>query len=395
MASQRTLALLGGEPISPEVLQIVRPRFPAVSVLGERFDRALASGMVTNHSQYVQAFEAALSDYVGGDALVMNNGQTALMIMLRAAGVDGGEVIVPSFTFLATPHAVKWCGAEPVFAEIRADGSLCMDPEDVERRITEKTRAIMGVDVYGVTCDYDSFDALGEKYNLPILYDSAQAFGSRVDGKPVGSFGSAQAFSFHATKPFTSMEGGCLVTRDPALRERAAVLRNFGQDGERCPEPGINGKMLEICALVGLENLKTLDQDIDHRGVLARRMHEGLREIPGLRFLRVPPGVKPSWLYFPVIVDPAITGLNRDQIAAALAAENLLVRKYFDQACHRMDAYAEKNRDLSLPLTEKVVENVFSLPIYNGMTAGECDLFIRATREILSRPEAVRNALSP
>jgi len=149
--------------------------------------------------------------------------------MLRAAGIDNGEVIVPSFTFCATPHAVKWCGAEPVFAEIALDGSMCLDPNDVERKISSRTVAILGVDAYGIACDYTRLTELGRRHGLKVLFDSAPSFGTRLDGCLVGGFGDAQIFSFHATKPLTTMEGGGLCTRDGELFARALAIRNFGQ----------------------------------------------------------------------------------------------------------------------------------------------------------------------
>src|SRR5262249_13798784 len=150
------------------------------------------------------------------------SGQAALLLMLRAAGIDGGEVVCPAFTFSATAHAVRWCGAEPVFADIAADGSLVLCPEDAERRITPRTRAILAVEVYGIAPDYDALESLGRKYDLKVLFDSAPAFGTLWHGRPVGWRGDAQAFSFHATKAFTTMEGGALASSDAALLERAA-----------------------------------------------------------------------------------------------------------------------------------------------------------------------------
>src|SRR6201982_3185220 len=199
---RNSVAAVDGPPIFERPLQIVRPLFPNVHSFLEPFQAALASGQVTNGGHWVLEFERQLSAYLGVPTLVFCNGQMALMTMLRAAGIERGEVIVPSFTFAATPHAVRWCGAEPVFADIAADGSLCLDPNDVERKITPETVAILGVDAYGIACDYTALAETGQRKGLRVLIDSAPAFGTLVKGHPVGGFGDAQIFSFHATKAF-------------------------------------------------------------------------------------------------------------------------------------------------------------------------------------------------
>jgi dTDP-4-amino-4,6-dideoxygalactose transaminase len=324
---------------------------------------------------------------------VCNNGETALMLMLRAAGIDSGDVIVPSYTFSGTPHAVRWCGANPVFSDINPQ-TLCLDPEDVERRITPRTRAILGVDVYGIACDYTGFDRIGRKYGLTILYDSAPAFGSRVDGRPIGAFGEAQIFSFHATKAFTTMEGGCVTSRNERLVERVSQLRNFGQvNGADCSEPGVNAKMPEVNALIGIEALDDFNNVVEHRNKIAARYRESLSKTPGLSFAEPPANQNPVWLYFPVIVNAECFGVDRDILAEALAAENLFVRKYFDLPCHHMKAYLSQAAT-TLPVTESVAYNVVSLPIYNNMTEEEADLFIEGINRIHRNASHLHQALS-
>jgi dTDP-4-amino-4,6-dideoxyglucose len=337
---------------------------------------------VTNNGPWVREFERSLTEYLGVLTLAFCNGQLALMTMLQAAGVRGGEVIVPSFTFSATPHAVRWCGAEPVFADIADDGSMCLDPSDVERRITPKTVAILGVDAYGITCNYPAFAELGRRYGIKVLYDSAPSFGSRFGHRVVGGFGDAQIFSFHATKAFATMEGGCLCSHDPMILQRAAAIRNFGQEaGGDCNEPGLNGKMTEVCALIGLEQLKTFGQAADTRRRAVRRMSGGISAIPGLRVGKAPAAQDPIWLYLPVIVDKEAYGIDRDLLATALEKEGLHVRKYYSPPCHHMAAY-DKSNAVSLPVTERTAYNVVALPVYNDMTDWECDGIVQALHEI-------------
>jgi len=384
------IAAAGGPPIFERPLQIVRPIFPDIGKFLAPLQAALASGQVTNGGRWVLEFEHQLSEYLGVPTLVFCNGQMALMTMLRAAGVEHGEVIVPSFTFPATPHAVRWCGAEPIFADISANGSLCLDPDDVERKITPKTVAILGVDAYGIACDYARLTEIGRRNGLKVIFDSAPSFGTRVEGSLVGGFGDAQMFSFHATKAFTTMEGGCLCTHDPEIFARAKAIRNFGQsaDGD-CEEAGINAKLTEVCALVGIEQLKTFEQAALTRRRAVARMREGLSGLPGLTVASAPENQEPIWLYLPVFVDESDFGLDRDAVAVALVKENLHVRKYYSPPCHHMRAY-RSSHDVSLPRTQAGAYTVLALPVYNDMTEDECDGIVQAFLEVHHAAPRVR-----
>src|SRR6516162_2094176 len=382
----------GGLPIFQHPLQIVRPVFPDAHSFLAPLQAALASGQVTNGGHWVSEFERQLSEYLGVPTLVFCNGQMALMTMLRAGGVESGEVIVPSFTFPATPHAVRWCGAEPIFADIAPDGSLCLDPDDVERKVTSRTVAILGVDAYGIACDYARLTEIGRRHGLKVVFDSAPSFGTRVDGGLVGRFGDAQMFSFHATKAFTTMEGGCLCTHDPEIFARAKAIRNFGQmaDGD-CDEPGINAKLTEVCALIGIEQLKSFEQAALTRRRAVARMREGLSQLPGLTVASAPDNQEPIWLYLPVFIDEREFGLGRDAAAAALAAENLHVRKYYSPPCHHMRAYGA-SREVSLPRTEAGAYTVLALPVYNDMTEDECDGIVQAFLKVQRAEPSLRRA---
>jgi dTDP-4-amino-4,6-dideoxyglucose len=379
---RETITLLGARPFFEQPLNIVRPSFPPVESFLAAFRAALAAGQVTNNGQWVLEFERKLSEYLGVPTLAFCNGQLALMTMLRAAGIEGGEVIVPSFTFAATPHAVRWCGAEPVFADITHDGSMCLDPGDVERKITPRTVAILGVDAYGIACDYATLTKLGRRKGLKVLFDSAASFGTRLGGRPIGGYADAQIFSFHATKAFPTMEGGCLCSHDRELLEHAKAIRNFGQGaGGDCAEAGLNGKLTEICALIGLEQLKAFEERAAGRRRAVERMRAGLMQIPGLTLAQPVGDQEPIWLYLPVIIDKDKFGLNRDEVAAAFEKENLFVRKYYSPPCHHMSVYRGRG-ELSLPRTEAVAYNVVALPVYNDMTEFECNGVVQLFREV-------------
>jgi dTDP-4-amino-4,6-dideoxygalactose transaminase len=374
-------AVLGGEPASKNKLEIVRPIFPSIGSFVEEFGEALASGAVTNGGPHVRKFEQQLAEYLGVTGVITcNNGESALLLALAAAGVAGGEVIVPSYTFAGTPHAVYWAGANVVFADI--DESLCIDRGDVEAKITASTKAVLAVDVYGIPCDYEALEKIGQDHGISILYDSAPAFGTRVNGETIGGAGLAQQFSFHATKPFATMEGGCIASNDEEFLRNVADLRNFGQsDGADCRLPGINAKMTEVTALIGLQQLVSIDDAIDNRIEIADMYIESLGRVPGLSFALVPNDVRPSWAMFPLIVDSDAFGMDRNQLATAMAHENINLRKYFEMPCHKMQAYRSHN-EISLPNTERVASEVIALPIYNDMSIDEASRVIAGIERI-------------
>lgn len=360
-------------------MNIVRPIFPALETFDWEFKVALANGNVTNHGLAVEAFEEKLTKFLGVPTIVFNNGQTALMAMLAAViGFDGGEVIMPSFTFPGTAAAVRWCGATPVFADIKDDGTFTVDPANIARCLSDQTAAILAVDAYGISCDYMALAELGKRHGVPILYDSAPAFGTLWNGRSIGEFGQAQIFSFHATKAFSTMEGGCLSSRDGDLLDAARDIRNFGLKGHM---PGLNGKMMEVCALVGLEQLKRFHNVRERRGWAASLLQAGLDFLPGLRVGKAKPGCQPIWLYMPLTVDASQFGMDRDQLADKLAERGIMVRRYYSPACHQMPAY-ESTLPLFLPVTERVAASVLALPVYSDMTLEECDRITRAVREI-------------
>ena len=371
---------LGGRlPVFEKPLEIVRPTFPSLDLAISRFSDCLASGMVTNNSRWVVEFEKRLTDWLGVPALAFSSGQAALMTMLRAADVEGGEVVVPSFTFSATPHAVVWAGATPVFADMRDDMTFGIDPDDAERKIGERTKAILGVCPYGIACDYAALEELGRRRGVPVLVDSAAAFGTRVGGRLAGGFCDAQIFSFHATKAFNTMEGGALCSSDPDILERAKAVRNFGQSDGDCAFAGLNGKMTEICALIGIEQLTVFEAAVSVRRRAAARIAAGLRPIRGIEAPLDPPGQKPVWLYLPVMIDTELFGAGRDEVAEMLEAENLRVRKYYSPACHELAVY---RGSANLPVAERTARGVIALPIYNDMTDTECDGIVEAFHRV-------------
>jgi dTDP-4-amino-4,6-dideoxy-D-glucose transaminase len=341
-------------------IPIVRPKFPPLGQIEADFRYCLQSGKVTNNDIHVREFERQLTEYLGAPTLCFNNGQTALITMLMAADIGpGDEVICPSFTFCGTAHAIAMLGAKPVFADIDS-GTLTLDLDSVWDCLTRRTKAILGVDVYGICCDYENITEMAHDNGCLALFDSAPAFGSVVGSKWTASFGDAQIFSFHATKPFSTMEGGALCSRNPRIFEAARRIRDFGQDeSKNCTHVGLNGKMMEVCALIGLEHLKAWNDDTQRRWYNAISYRDGLEQIKGVRIFRF--DHYPIWTYMPILVD------RRDEVLRTLNANGIGARRYYD-ACHLMKPYA---RGQSLPVTEHVASQVIALPMLPYMTHAE------------------------
>ena len=375
-------AILGDVPTFDTLVNIVRPRFPDLSELETDFRSALESGMVTNNSRFVVEFEKLLSEYLGVKyCLAFCNGETALICMLKAAELDG-EVVVPSYTFSGTVHAVVWNNLKPVFADIDSE-TFNIDPLSVEEQIGPATSAILAVPLYGNPCENEALRSIAEKRGIKLLFDSAAGFGSRYQGVQLGGFGSAEIFSFHATKVFSTMEGGLLTTNDPDLYERARQLRSFGQIGPvDCGVAGLNGKMMEIAAIVGIHFLRNLDSVVAHRLRMATEYTRLLSQIPGLRLQKVQPGNLATRLYLAILVDTDIFGLDRDQLIEALRFENVIGRKFNDPPVHRMTCYRDMTGDINLNITDFVATNTVALPLFSDMTLEEVQKICTAISDI-------------
>jgi dTDP-4-amino-4,6-dideoxy-D-glucose transaminase len=299
----------------------------------------------------------------------------AMIAMLRAVDVAGGLVVCPSFTFPATPHAICMAGARPLFADIDPE-TLTLSKEGLRQVEGYPIKAILAVDPYGICWQQkDHFSW------IPILIDSAPSFGSEIDGMPAaGGRGTAQIFSFHATKPFSTMEGGALCSHDAKLMRRAAAIRNFGQDPGNGDfhDIGFNGKMLEICALIGLKQLEDWPTRAHRRMHAADRLANVLHGIEGLRVQYAPAGQRPIWTYLPVFIEPEF-GRSRLAVMGGLAALGIQTRAYYWPPCHKLACY---DRGETLPVTELLSSQVISLPVYDSMTNDEIDHIAQSFRQI-------------
>jgi dTDP-4-amino-4,6-dideoxygalactose transaminase len=289
--------------------------------------------------------------------------------MLMAEGVNGWDVVCPSFTFCATPHAIKLAGGHPIFADINEE-TLTLDPEDAERKLTRRTKAILGVDVYGIVCD-PMLSSVANRNHVDLMFDSAPAFGAfplRPDRPKI--------FSFHATKPFSTMEGGALCSQEASFIAAAKKIRNFGLPGEL----GFNGKMTEVAALIGLENLKVFPIHQKNRSLAASFLSDFLTAVPGIRWIKPPPNQSPSWCYFPILVDRNEFGMTRDRLVEMLKTRGIETRIYYP-AMH-LDGLYWPGQKVKLPATERVASQVIAIGIYNDHTPAECERVAAAIREI-------------
>jgi dTDP-4-amino-4,6-dideoxygalactose transaminase len=362
-------------------IPIVRPHHPRFSEFETEFKVALKTGVVTNNGMYVQEFEKQLTKHLDVPAICFNNGMSALIAMLRAVDIQGMDVICPAFTFAATPHAIIMAGGRPIFCDINQD-TLCLDHEDAERRITGRTTAIMGVDPYGLCWEPPEFWKDGD---IDILIDSAPSFGSDIVGKNPATRGKAQVYSFHATKPFSTMEGGCLCSEDEGLIARAKAIRNFGiGENGKVEQIGINGKMTEICAIIGLKQLESWPERILNRLDGAAVIHDALGDIKGLHRVLPPSNQMPIWTYYPVLIEQSF-GVPRNIVVKKLHERGIMVRQYYEP-CHKQPAYMLNPKfpsgHVPLKVTEHVAEQVIALPVFDEMEEAESNQIATAFKEI-------------
>lgn len=345
-------------------LHVGRPNIGSEKAFLKRVKEIFRRRWLTNNGPFVQEFEKELSAYLGvKHCIVMCNATVALEIAIRAAGLKG-EVIVPSFTFIATAHSLQWQEITPVFCDIDA-ATHCIDPARVEDLITPKTTGIMGVHVWGRPCNIEALEKLARKRKLTLMFDAAHAFGCSYKGRKIGGFGLAEVFSFHATKMFNTFEGGAITTNDDAFAKKIRLMKNFGFAGyDNVIYVGTNGKMPEICAAMGLTNLESIGvytaKNRENYGIYRKE----LAGVPGVTLIDYDDKESSNYQYIVLELDGASYGMSRDELLKALHADNILARRYFFPGCHRMEPYLSNfpHAGLLLPETEKLTEKVLVLP---------------------------------
>jgi dTDP-4-amino-4,6-dideoxygalactose transaminase len=358
------LAVLGGTPVFSSALHVGRPNIGDRARLMARIDDMLDRRWLSNDGIYLQEFERAVADKLGVKHCVATcNGTIALEIAIRALGLSG-EVIVPSFTFIATAHALQWQQITPVFCDVdRRTHTLA--PECVERLVTPRTTAIIGVHLWGEAHHVEALEEIATRRGLKLMFDAAHAFACSYGAKMIGNFGNAEILSFHATKFLNTFEGGAICTNDDALAEKSRLMRNFGFGGyDKVIYIGTNGKMTEAAAAMGLTGLESIDEFIAVNVANYRTYTRELADIPGVTLRRYDEARSQNYQYIVAEIDEAATGITRDALIELLHAENVVARRYFYPGCHNMEPYRTLYPDAgaTLPITAQVAGAVLVLP---------------------------------
>lgn len=369
IASKSDLAVNGAPPAFEQVLHVGRPNMGNKAAFMEYAEAIFESRWLSNNGPLVQQLEQRIAHHHQvKHCVAMCNGTIALEIAIRALELTG-EVILPSYTFIATAHALHWQEITPVFADIDPI-THCLDPDAVQKMITPKTTGIIGVHLWGHAAPVDELQAIADEYNLKLMFDAAHAFGCSYKGQMIGNFGRCEVLSFHATKFFNTFEGGAVLTNDDVLAEKMRLMRNFGFAGmDNVIYPGTNGKMIEIAAAMGLVNFNNLDTVIEtnRKNYLAYRT--GLSDLPGIELFAFDESECNNYQYVVMQVGDECP-VSRDEIVKALHAENVLARRYFWPGCHNMKPYKQlfPHAGLLLPNTKAVADRVIVLPTGNAMT---------------------------
>lgn len=381
-------AILGGKVLFPEKLPLVRPLLPSLEEIKDDLSAILSSKMVTKGS-YLQRFEHALQEFLDvKNAVCVSSCTSGLMLTLKAFGLRG-EVIIPSFTFMASGTAVIWAKLDPVLVDVDPN-TMNIDPNKVEDAITSNTCAILGVHTFGNPADVDALETIAKRKGIKVIYDSAHAFGSLHHGKRLGGFGDAEVFSMSPTKLLVAGEGGVVTTNDAEIANKIRILREYGNRGDYgCDVAGINARMSEFHACIGLWSLQRVENSAISRNKVASIYKERLSKLKGVSFQNVRPYDRSSYKDFAVIIKDC--DLSRDQVARALAFENIDFRFYYDPPLHRMEAFANaKRKDISV--SEELSKTILCLPIYSEMDDEIVDRVCLAFERIFLNADDVRRA---
>jgi dTDP-4-amino-4,6-dideoxygalactose transaminase len=372
-------------------IPLIKPDLPKLDEVGAQFSEILENGKITNFSRYVSEFEAAAGAYLGAQAVTVSSGTMGLLFALQAAGLKKGEkVVIASFTFMATGHAVLYAGGIPIFAECNED--LTMSPDDL-RDLLENHHDVGGViatHAYGMPCEVDELQSIVDEYSrkrgrpIFLLYDAAHAFGSAVNGARVGTFGNAEIFSLSVTKALVCVEGGLVTSKNSELIERIRKMRNYGINASyNAAWPGMNGKMSEFHAIVGLHNLKRIESILAQRRQNAALFYAKLMELDYVQTMRWPEDVVHTFKDFTILM-PEGQAEDREPLMAHLKDRGIDTRAYFFPPLHEQELFRQY-ADRPLPLTSALSRRVITLPFFTTITADEIGYIVDALRDFAGR----------
>ncbi len=364
-----------------EKIFVTRSSMPPYEEYIEAIKPLWDSHWLTNMGVYHQQLEKELAEYLDVPQISLTvNGHMALELAIQSFDFpEGGEVITTPFTFISTTHAIVRNRLNPVFCDVKeSDGTI--DESKIESLITEKTVAILPVHVYGNICNVEEIQRIADKYNLKVIYDAAHAFGEEYKGVGVGNFGDVSIFSLHATKVYNTIEGGAVVCKSREKYERLRDLKNFGiRNEELVASVGANAKMNELCAIMGICNLKRIDSAISSRKQVHEKYDKAIENIHGITSMAVGDDRR-NYAYYPIRVKKDYI-CDRDELYNRFHATEIYVRKYFYPLTKNCDCYKDKYKKMKTPIAEKISEEVLTLPIYEGMESES----IRRVIEVLRR----------
>lgn len=356
-----------------EPIYVTRPLLPPLEKIESKLEEIWAAKWLTNGGRQHGLLEQELAKRLKAPYLsLFNNGTTALMVACQALRLSG-DVITTPFTFAATPHVLTWNNIKPVFCDIDPL-TMNIDANKIEKMITPKTTGILAVHVFGVPCDVERIQQIADYYGLKVIYDAAHAFGVEINGRGIGTYGDISAMSFHATKLYHTVEGGAVLHNSAPLKQRIDFLKNFGiKDEETVVMPGINGKLNEVQAAVGLVNLEYVDAEMDKRRMLSGVYREELQGVGGITLppvnLNTNINIKANYQYFVVRISPDKFGRSRDYVYGRLKEYNVHTRKYFYPLCSDYTCYRqlESARPENLPNAVQIGGECLALPLYGGL----------------------------
>lgn len=360
-------ALLGSKPAFENKLDIVRPRLPAFAEMRDEMAEILASGMVTK-GRHVAAFEQAVAEHLGvNHAVAVSSCTSGLMLTYQGLGLTG-EVVIPSFTFMATASSLVWAGLTPVLADVNF-GTTNLDPAAAEAAITPRTSAVVAVHNFGNPAEIDELQAVATRHGVKLIFDAAHGFGAIYQGLPVGRQGDAQVYSLSPTKLLIAGEGGIVATNDDRLASHIRMGREYGNDGKYDSAfAGLNARLPELSALMGIHSLRDLEAAARQRNHTADLYRQELGRLPGVDFQTITTRNRSSYRELSIVIDSDSFGIDRDHLAQALEAENIDTRKYYLPPVHRQHAYEQfAPSERKLRNTELLAATSLSLPMWSDM----------------------------
>jgi dTDP-4-amino-4,6-dideoxygalactose transaminase len=380
-------ALLGGKPVFDDILPLARPALPKFDSLSGEMRQIFESGQITS-SKYVKEFEEAVASYLNvKHVIALSSCTSGLMLAAKSLGLKG-EVILPSFTFSASAHALLWNGVKPVFVDCEPD-TFCISVEQVKKHLTKKTSAIMGVHIFGNPANIKELESIAKKNKIRLIFDAAHALGSEYNGKRVGGSGDVEVFSLSPSKVLTAGEGGLAATNDPKLARMIRIGRDYGNPGDYDPEyAGLSVRMTEFAALIGLRSLPGLEDVINFRNGLAKKYTKMLSKVPGISFQNVERENRSTYKMFSLLVNKKVFGVARDVLMEALAAENIQTRRYFYPPVHIQKIY-KKCKKGAMKNTEKVASEIICLPMSTRMTEADAAKVCEAIERISASREEI------